>query len=78
MVMNLKPLNMSALGVGFVLVILNLAVLGPMATGAVPDVVKEAVETKAKDDICNDVLCIDVNGTGRYQPVHVTFTPGQY
>ena len=33
----------------------------PMATGAVPDVVKEAVETKAKDDICNDVLCIDVN-----------------
>ena len=61
MVMNLKPLNMSALGVGFVLIILNLAVLGPMATGAVPDVVKEAVETKAKDDICNDVLCIDVN-----------------
>lgn len=58
--MNLKPLNLSAIGVGFVLIILNLAAIGPLATGAVPDAVKDAVATKVKDDICEDVLCLTV------------------
>ncbi len=58
--MNLKPLNLTFLGVGFVLVMLNLAVIGPMATGAVPDAVNDAVATKVKDDICKDVLCLEV------------------
>ncbi len=58
--MNLKPLNLSAIGIGFVLIILNLAAIGPLATGAVPDAVKDAVATKVKDDICEDVLCLTV------------------
>ena len=59
--MNLKPMNLTLLGVGAVLVMLNLAVIGPMATGAVPDAVNDAVATKVKDDICKDVLCLEVH-----------------
>lgn len=59
--MNLRPLNLSAIGVGFVLIILNLAAIGPLATGAVPDAVNDAVATKVKDDICEDVLCLTVS-----------------
>ena len=59
--MGIKPLNMTMVIAGFIMVTLNLAVLGPMATSAVPDVVRDAVATKVKDDICNDVMCRDVN-----------------
>ena len=59
--MGIKPLNLTMVIAGFIMVTLNLAVLGPMATSAVPDVVRDAVATKVKDDICNDVMCRDVN-----------------
>jgi hypothetical protein len=59
--MGLKPLNMTVVIAGFLMVTMNLAVLGPMATSAVPGAVEDAVETKAKDDICENVLCTEVN-----------------
>ncbi len=59
--MGIKPLNLTMVIAGFIMVTLNLAVLGPMATSAVPDAVRDAVATKVKDDICNDVMCRDVN-----------------
>ena len=58
--MGLKPLNMTMVIAGFIMVTLNLAVLGPMATSAVPDAVEDAVAMKVKDDICLDNLCRDV------------------
>ena len=59
--MGIKPINLTMVIAGFIMVTLNLAVLGPMATSAVPDAVRDAVATKVKDDICNDVMCRDVN-----------------
>ena len=59
--MGLKPLNMTVVIAGFLMVTMNLAVLGPMSTSAVPGAVEDAVETKAKDDICKNVLCTQVN-----------------
>ncbi len=59
--MGLKPLNMTMVIAGFIMVTLNLAVLGPMATSAVPDAVEDAVAMKVKEDICLDNLCRDVN-----------------
>ena len=58
--MGLKPLNMTMVIAGFIMVTMNLAVLGPMATSAVPDAVEDAVAMKVKDDICIDTLCRDV------------------
>ena len=58
--MGLKPLNMTMVIAGFIMVTLNLAVLGPMATSAVPAAVEDAVALKVKEDICLDNLCRDV------------------
>tara|TARA_B110001452_G_C15236345_1_gene428038 strand:+ start:432 stop:3353 length:2922 start_codon:yes stop_codon:yes gene_type:complete len=58
--MGLKPLNMTMVIAGFIMVTMNLAVLGPMATSAVPGAVEDAVAMKVKDDICIDSLCRDV------------------
>lgn len=58
--MGLNPLNMTMVIAGFIMVTLNLAVLGPMATSAVPDAVEDAVAMKVKDDICLDNLCRNV------------------
>ena len=49
--MGIKPLNMTMVIAGFIMVTLNLAVLGPIATSAVPDVVRDSGERKGKDDI---------------------------
>jgi hypothetical protein len=65
-VMGFKPLNTSMVVSGLLMLILNLAVLGPMATSAVPDAVAEAVATKPKDDICNDLNCFDINPDWEY------------
>ena len=64
--MGFKPLNTSMVIAGLLMLILNLAVLGPMATSAVPDAVAEAVATKPKDDICNDQNCFDINSDWEY------------
>jgi hypothetical protein len=45
------------LGAGLMFLILNLAVLGPIATGAVPDAVAEATAEAPKDDICSNDDC---------------------
>jgi hypothetical protein len=58
--MGLKPLNMTMVIAGFIMVTLNLAVLGPMATSAVPGAVEDAVAMKVKDDICLDNMCREV------------------
>ena len=59
--MSLKPLNMTMVVAGLLMVTMNLAVLGPMATSAVPAAVEDAVSMKAKDDICENVLCTEIN-----------------
>ena len=64
--MGFKPLNTSMVVAGLLMLILNMAVLGPMATSAVPDAVAEAVATKPKDDICNDLNCFDINSDWEY------------
>ena len=50
-----SPRNM--LIAGIVLILLNVAALAPMATGAVEDVVDETFETYTKDSICADDAC---------------------
>ena len=51
--MHVRPLNAILVVVGLLLVGLNFG-LGAYATGEVPDAVREAVETKVKDDICEN------------------------
>ena len=57
--MHVRPLNAILVVVGLLLVGLNFG-LGAYATGEVPDAVREAVETKVKDDICENTLCTEV------------------
>ena len=45
--------------VGIVLILLNVAALAPMATGAVEDVVDETFETYTKDSICANDDCTE-------------------
>jgi len=47
------------LGAGLMFLILNLAVLAPIATGAVPDAVAEATAEAPKDDICSNDDCTE-------------------
>ena len=58
--MGVRPLNAILVVTGLVLVGLNFG-LGAYATGEVPDAVKDAVKTKVKDDICENILCTEVN-----------------
>ena len=58
--MGVKPLTSILIATGLVLVSLNLA-LGAYATGQVPAAVEEAVAMKAKDDICENTMCTEVN-----------------
>ena len=44
---------------GIVLILLNVAALAPMATGAVEDVVDETFETYTKDSICANDDCTE-------------------
>ena len=57
--MHVRPLSAILVVVGLLLVGLNFG-LGAYATGEVPDAVREAVETKVKDDICENTLCTEV------------------
>ena len=47
------------LGAGLMFLILNLAILAPIATGAVPDAVAEATAEAPKDDICSNDDCTE-------------------
>ena len=46
--------------IGIALLVVNMAVLAPVATGAVEDAVQEAVATKPLDDACKDGNCDNV------------------
>ncbi|MDP6870238.1 MAG: hypothetical protein QGI21_05650 [Candidatus Poseidoniaceae archaeon] len=46
---------------GLLMITLNLAALGPMATSAVPDAVADATATKPKDDVCANSDCTEQN-----------------
>ena len=48
------------LGAGLMFLILNVAILAPIATGAVPDAVAEATAEAPKDDICSNADCTEV------------------
>ena len=48
------------LGAGLMFLILNVAILAPIATGAVPDAVAEATAEAPKDDICSNDDCTEV------------------
>ncbi len=58
--MGVKLLSSILVATSLVLVSLNLA-LGAYATGQVPAAVEEAVAMKAKDDICENTMCTEVN-----------------
>ena len=58
--MGLNPLNAILVATSLVLVSLNIGI-GMYATGQVPAAVEEAVAMKAKDDICENVMCTEVN-----------------
>ena len=55
-----SSLNAILIATGLLLVSLNLG-LSVYATGQVPAAVEDAVATKVKDDICEDILCTEVN-----------------
>ena len=46
---------------GLIMITLNLAVLGPMATAGVADAVEEATATKPRDDVCANSDCTEQN-----------------
>lgn len=48
------------LGAGLMFLILNLALIAPIATGAVPDAVAEATAEAPKDDICSNDDCTEI------------------
>ena len=48
------------LGAGLMFLILNLALIAPIATGAVPDAVAEATAEAPKDDICSNDACTEI------------------
>ena len=48
------------LGAGLMFLILNVAILAPIATGAVPDAVAEATAEAPKDDICSNDDCTEI------------------
>ena len=58
--MGLNPLNAILVATSLVLVSLNIGI-GTYATDQVPAAVEEAVAMKAKDDICENVMCTEVN-----------------
>ena len=53
--------NVGVLAVGILLLGVNLLVLGPMATGAVPGAVDDAFATYPKDNACANDDCSEVN-----------------
>jgi len=46
--------------IGIALLVVNMAVLAPLSTGAVEDAVQENVATKPLDDACTDGDCANV------------------
>jgi hypothetical protein len=55
--MGTSLIDKGMFGAGLMLIILNVAVLAPMATGGVVSAVEEATATKPLDDICSDSSC---------------------
>jgi hypothetical protein len=54
-------MDKSLFGAGLIMIVLNLAVLAPMATSAVPDAVAEATATATLDEICANDICTEIN-----------------
>ena len=57
--MSILKSDKAMLGAGLMFLILNLAILAPIATGAVPDAVAEATAEAPKDDICSNDDCTE-------------------
>ncbi|MDP6362268.1 MAG: hypothetical protein QF633_03435, partial [Candidatus Poseidoniaceae archaeon] len=58
--MSILKSDKAMLGAGLMFLILNVAILAPIATGAVPDAVAEATAEAPKDDICSNADCTEV------------------
>ena len=55
--MGTSIIDKGMFGAGLLLIVLNVAILAPMATGGVVSAVEEATATKPLDDICSDSSC---------------------
>jgi hypothetical protein len=58
--MSILKSDKAMLGAGLMFLILNLALIAPIATGAVPDAVAEATAEAPKDDICSNDDCTEI------------------
>ena len=58
--MSILKSDKAMLGAGLMFLILNVAILAPIATGAVPDAVAEATAEAPKDDICSNDDCTEI------------------
>jgi len=55
--MGTSIIDKGMFGAGLMLIVLNVEILAPMATGGVVSAVEEATATKPLDDICSDSSC---------------------
>ena len=58
--MSILKSDKAMLGAGLMFLILNLALIAPIATGAVPDAVAEATAEAPKDAICSNDDCTEI------------------